>query len=264
MYYKRLSVPWPFLTLSLSLSSRPSTHPPHLLTPLTQRDELVKKHKDLVALHEARIEALIKSLDRLNNESTSTVSEQKKAAAEDLMTKYAKIVHEANMHPLRRYALQFRVGRPWDGFGGAAFEEWKSRYGSGKGGEGAADDDDDAGSQGSPVKAKARSKIITSKDDRAPSRMMELTTHDEALDCSRLACMEALHADRFANELKRKSSKPGDDSDDEEDFQPGDELCPEYTWDDTELMQVWQCDEYDSFKRKTGENRIIEDVCTRL
>ena len=147
-----------------------------------QRDQIIAEHVNIVNVHEARLAALSKSLDRLNAESQLAVTQQKRAAAEDLMQKYSKFVNDGDivsyriityfsshipllppqspcsrsttpsnialtptnapslsdqlistgaLHPLRRYAAQFNVGRPWDGFSGAAFEEWKSRFGSG-------------------------------------------------------------------------------------------------------------------------------------
>ena len=63
--------------------------------------------------------------------------------------------------------------------------------------------------------------------------------------------------------MKRKTAKTGDD-DDEDDDDDGAELVPEYTWDDTELMSIWQNDNYDTFKRKSGDKRVIEDVQHRL
>ena len=229
-----------------------------------QRDELVKKHQDLVTLHEARIEAVVKSQERLNLASQSTMLEQKQMVAEDLMTKYAKVIYDASLHPLRRYAAQFKVGRPWDGFSGAAFDEWKSRHTVGEGG-GGGDGDDESTEAGSPDRrAAAKKKLVMDKNDKLPSRTMELTKHDDALEASRLSCHEALQLQRKEDDIKRRANAPGGMDEDDEDWQPGDELTPEYTWDDTELMAAWKCEIYEVYKRKTGDKRAIHDIVNRL
>jgi len=229
-----------------------------------QRDELIKKHQDLVTLHEARIEAVIKSVEKLNVMAQSTMIEQKRLVAEDVMTKYAKLIYDASLHPLRRYAAQFKVGRPWDGFGGAAFDEWKSRHAV-EGGEAGAEDDEstEAGSPDRRVAA-AKKKVLMDKSDKLPSRTMELTKHDDALEASRLSCHEALQAHRRADDIKRKANAPGGFDEDDDNWEPGDELTPEYTWDDTELMGVWKCEIYEVYKRKMGEKRAINDIVNRI
>ena len=135
-----------------------------------QRDQIISEHVNIVNVHEARLAALGKSLERLNAESQLAVTQQKRAAAEDLMQKYSKFVNDGALHPLRRYAAQFNVGRPWDGFSGAAFEEWKSRFGGNSDDHPVEDSDDD---DASLAKIKKK-KVITGKDQKLPSRTMEL------------------------------------------------------------------------------------------
>ena len=61
-----------------------------------QRDQIIAEHVNIVNVHEARLAALGKSLDRLNAESQLAVTQQKRAAAEDLMQKYSKFVNDGD------------------------------------------------------------------------------------------------------------------------------------------------------------------------
>lgn len=61
-----------------------------------QRDQIISEHVNIVNVHEARLAALTKSLDRLNAESQLIVTQQKRAAAEDLMQKYSKFVNDGD------------------------------------------------------------------------------------------------------------------------------------------------------------------------
>ena len=61
-----------------------------------QRDQIIAEHVNIVNVHEARLAALTKSLERLNAESQLAVTQQKRAASEDLMQKYSKFVNDGD------------------------------------------------------------------------------------------------------------------------------------------------------------------------
>ena len=91
-------------------------------------DELGAKADAEVQKHTSRLAIINQSIDRLTLQTKYSPVVQRNLASEDLLKKYAHVVYAAALLPLRKFAAQKGLGRPWDGPNGATFIDWEKRF----------------------------------------------------------------------------------------------------------------------------------------
>ena len=94
--------------------------------------ELEQEAENEVQKHIDRLQTINNSIIRLTTQTKILPILQKRMISEDLLKKYAFIVFTASLLPLRKYAAQNGLNRPWDGPNGAFFIDWEKRYFRGK------------------------------------------------------------------------------------------------------------------------------------
>lgn len=90
--------------------------------------DLQQKADEEVNKHSSRLTTIAQSIDRLTLKTKYTPVVQRDLASEDLLKKYASIVYTAALLPLRKFAAQKGLNRPWDGLNGASFVDWEKRF----------------------------------------------------------------------------------------------------------------------------------------
>mmetsp|Transcript_18753 Transcript_18753/g.18072 ORF Transcript_18753/g.18072 Transcript_18753/m.18072 type:complete len:224 (-) Transcript_18753:94-765(-) len=216
---------------------------------------MAQEADDEIIQQQQRIKAIAESIERLTIASKEDIIVQKRNASTDILTKYTALVYPPFILPLRGYAAQAGLGRPWDGLNGVTYLDWKKRFYRGgptpEKTEG--DDEDEAKTEGSD----------SSDDSDAEDRIINYNTvkirsAEEALRLSRQASGNMLVQMRI--DAEKKKNQRIEERDNrvpvEEDEGPGG-LEPEYNWDDTNMMNIYNCPLYDEFKATTERHHAL-------
>ena len=116
------------VTRKIKMFHQDDPHYMHGISDEAQAVSMGKAAEDLIEKHVRRIIVINKSIDRLTKQTKMPVSEQKRSVSYDLLHKYVFIVHAAAILPLRKYADQNGLARPWDGENGLSYRNWARRH----------------------------------------------------------------------------------------------------------------------------------------